>query len=104
VEAAEVLTRVETAGAAFIQGMAYVKARSYRDGARAFQTALDRDPDYPQAAENLAVAQEILEYIERVQEQSDTGEEEDADDVVFDNEDDRGTETQMEVPQEARAS
>jgi Ca-activated chloride channel family protein len=99
-EAAEVLIRVETAEAAFIQGMAYVKSRSYRDGARAFQTALDRDPNYPQAAGNLAVAQEIVAYIERVQEQSDTGQEEEADDVVFDNEDDRGTETQMEVPQE----
>jgi Ca-activated chloride channel homolog len=102
-QASEVLTRVETAEAAFIQGMAYVKSRAYRDGARAFQTALERDPNYPQAAENLAVAQEIVAYIERVQEQSDTGQEEDADDVVFDNEDDRGTETQMEVPQEEGA-
>ena len=101
--AAQVLSRVDTAEAAFIQGMADIKSRSYRDGVRAFEMALERDPDYPNAAENLAVAREIVDYIERVQEQSDTGEEEGADDVVFDNENDRGAETQMEVPQEAGA-
>lgn len=99
-EAAEVLTRVETAEAAFIQGMAFIKSRSYRDGVGAFRTALERDADYPHAAENLAVAQQIVAYIERVQEQSDTGQDEGADDVVLDNEDDRGSETQMETPRE----
>jgi Ca-activated chloride channel homolog len=101
-EAAEVLTRVETAQAAFIQGLAHIKSRSYRDGVRAFQTALDRDPSYPEAAENLAVAKAIVDYVERVREQSDTGEEsgEGADDVVLDNESDRGAETRTEAPQE----
>ncbi len=97
--AVEVLDRVETAEAAFIQGMAYIKSRGYRDGVRAFETAVERDPDYPDAAENLAVAREIVAYIERVQEQSDTGQDEE-DDVVFDNEDDRGAETPMDVSQE----
>ena len=101
-EAVEVLDRVETAEAAFIQGMAHIKSRSYRDGVRAFQTALDGDPDYPNAAENLAVAREIVDYVETAREQSDTGEERGigADDVVFDNEAARGAETEMEVPQE----
>ncbi len=100
--AVEVLERVETAQASFIQGMALIKSRSYRDGVRAFEEALQRDPDYPGAAENLAVAREIVDYVERVREQSDTGEEAGigADEVVFDNEAARGQDTEMEVPQE----
>jgi len=101
-EATEVLTRVETAEAAFIQGMAFIKSRSYRDGVRAFEAALARDPSYPGAAENLAVARAIVDYVERAREQSDTGEEQGigADEVVLDNEANRGVETEMEVPEE----
>jgi Ca-activated chloride channel family protein len=100
--AIETLDRVETAEAAFIQGMAHLKSRGYRDGVRAFETALRRDPQYPKAAENLAVARQIVEYVERAREQSDTGEEAGigADDVVFDNEANRGADTQIEVPKD----
>lgn len=105
-EAAAVLERVETAEAAFIQGMALIKSRSYRDGVRAFQTVLARDPDYPDASRNLAVAQEILAYIERVREQSDTGEDRGvgADDVVLDNEAGRGADTEIEPPAQAEGA
>lgn len=101
-EAVAVLDRVETAQAAFIQGMAHIKSRSYRDGVRAFEAALERDPDYPQAAENLKTARDIVTYIERVREESDTGEESGigADEVVFDNESERGAETTMEAQQD----
>ncbi len=104
-EAVEVLSRVETAQAAFIQGIAAVRNRAYRDGVRAFETALARDPDYPGAAENLALAQEIVDYVETAREQSDTGEEAGigADDVVFDNEEARGADTQIDAPQEEGA-
>jgi len=100
--AAEVLARVETAQAAMLQGMAHIKSRGYRDGVRAFETAVKRDPDYPGAAENLAVAREIVDYVERVREQSDTGEEQGigADKVVFDNEANRGAETQIDAQPE----
>ncbi len=100
--AIEVLDRVETAEASYIQGMAQIRSRGYRDGVRAFETTLERDPDYPHAEDNLAVAREIVDYIERVREQSDTGEHtgEGADDVVFDNEANRGADTDMKVPQE----
>ena len=100
--AIEVLDRVETAEAAYIQGMAHIKSRGYRDGVRAFETTLKRDPDYPHAEDNLTVAREIVDYIERVREQSDTGEEQGigADDVVFDNEANRGADTDMAVPRE----
>ncbi|MCW3782012.1 vWA domain-containing protein [Defluviimonas salinarum] len=100
--AVEVLARVETADAAFIKGMAHMKSRGYRDGVRAFETALARDPDHAAAAENLAVAKEIVDYVERVREQSDTGEEQGigADEVVFDNESGRGAETEIEATEE----
>jgi Ca-activated chloride channel family protein len=102
-DAASVLDRVETVEAAFIQGMAQLKSRAYRDGVRAFETALARDPDYPGAADNLATAQEIVAYVERVREQSDTGEDSGigADEVVFDNEANRGAETEMQVTEQA---
>jgi Ca-activated chloride channel family protein len=98
----EVLGRIGTVQSAFIQGMAHIKSRGYRDAVRAFETAMELDPSYPGVVENLAVAREIVDYIERVREQSDTGEEAGigADDVVFDNEAGRGTETQIEVAQE----
>lgn len=101
-EAVAVLDRVETAQSAFIQGMAHIKFRQYRDGVRSFETALARDPDYPGAAENLEVARRIVTFVEDAREASDTGEEAGigADDVVFDNEANRGVETQMEVPEE----
>ncbi len=101
-EAVETLSRVETAQAAFVQGIAAIRNRAYRDGVRAFETALTRDPDYPGAAENLAKAKEIVAYVESAREQSDTGEDTGigADDVVFDNEAGRGADTQMEVAQE----
>jgi Ca-activated chloride channel family protein len=96
--ATEMLARLETPEASFLQGIAYIRNRQYREGIEAFQTTLERDPDFPGAAENLATAQEILDYIETTREQSDTGEDtgEGADDVVFDNKDARGADTQVE--------
>lgn len=60
---------------------------------------MKRDPDYPGAAENLATAQEIVAYVETARAQSDTGEERGigADDVVLDNEANRGAETDMDA-------
>ncbi|GAB5377352.1 MAG: VWA domain-containing protein [Acuticoccus sp.] len=101
-DAVEVLDRLDTAEASFIQGLAHIKSRSYRDGVRSFETTLERDPDYPGAAENLAQAKVIVDYIEGLREASDTGEDTGigADEVVFDNEANRGVETQMETEDE----
>ena len=101
-KAVEVLATVETAQAAFTQGLAHIRNRQYRDGVRAFETALTRDPDYPGAAENLATAQEIVAFMEDLQEQSDTGEQGGigADETVFDNESQRGADTEIRAPQE----
>lgn len=99
-EAAEVFGGLETAEAAFAQGMAQIKGRQYRPAVASFQTALQRRPDYPEAARNLEVAQAIVEFVETTREQSDTGEEAGigADEVVFDNEASRGAETQIDAP------
>lgn len=104
-EAVEVLNRVETAQAASIQGLAHIKSRGYRNGVRAFEMALLRDPNYPGAAENLAVAKQMVIYVEDLRVQSDTGEQPDLrpDDIVFDNEENRGLETQIEVPEDEGA-
>ena len=95
-EAITVLDRVDTAQAAFIQGMAHIKSRTYRDGVRSFETVLERDPDYPGAAENLQTAKRIVAYVEGVQAAEDTGEEMGigADEEVYDNESGMGEETQ----------
>ncbi|MEM7074609.1 MAG: VWA domain-containing protein [Pseudomonadota bacterium] len=94
-DAVDVLGRLDSADAAFVQGHAHIRNRQYRDGVRAFETTLARDPDYPGAAENLETAQQIVTYVEDAREASDTGEETGigADDVVFDNEADKGAET-----------
>ena len=95
-DAVIVLDRVETAQAAFIQGMANIKKQSYRDGVRSFETVLARDPDYPGAAENLETAKKIVEFVEGQQVASDTGEDRGigADDEVYDNESGQGQETE----------
>ena len=91
VEAAEVFARLNTPQAAFAQGVAYIKGREYRQGIEAFERALERDPDYAEAAANLEIARAILAYLERVREQSDTGGSLGADEIRFDKESEGGT-------------
>lgn len=103
--AAEVLASIDTAQAAFAQGMAHMRSRGYRPAIAAFEKALERQPDFPEAQHNLDLAIYILDYVESAREASDTGEDTGigADDVVFDNDDARGTETQVEAPSEDAA-
>jgi Ca-activated chloride channel family protein len=97
-EAAEAYSFIETSAAANAEGIALLRNRKYRDGIRAFEKALERDPDDVVAQANLQVAKAIVEYVESAQLESDTGEETGigADDVVFDNETGQGEETQIE--------
>jgi len=101
-QAIAIFVRLDTAEAAFAQGMAEIKSRQYRPAVRSFETALERRPDFPEAARNRDVALAIVEYVETTREQSDTGEESGigADDVVFDNEAARGTESRIEASKE----
>ena len=103
-EAARVFARLSSAEAAFARGVAHVKGREYRDGITAFEAALKKDSDHAAAARNLEIARAILAYIERVREESDTGEESGigADDVVFDNESSRGAETEITASEQMK--
>ncbi|MGV6848016.1 MAG: VWA domain-containing protein [Marinibacterium sp.] len=104
-EAITILSGLDTAEATFTQGLAEIKSRKYRPATRSFRTALDRRPDYPEAARNLDISMAIVAYVETAQEQSDTGEDRGigADDIVFDNESQRGAQTRIEAPKEDEA-
>lgn len=95
--AAQTYDRLDTPEAAFAKGMALMRSRAYRDSIATFEETLALDPDFPGAAGNLATARQILDYIETEREQSDTGEDRGigADDVVYDNEAERGEETRI---------
>ena len=94
-EAAELYAWQPSSQAAFGEGMALIKSRSYRGAIAAFEKALERDPGNEAAAHNLELAKYILDYVETTREQSDTGEERGigADEIIYDNEAARGTET-----------
>lgn len=96
-EAAASFSRVGTARGFFNRGNAHMKAFEYRQAIAAYELAVAEDPDWLEAAENLALARYTLDYIERSREQSDTGEERGigADDVVYDNTSERGAETEV---------
>ncbi|WP_170455346.1 VWA domain-containing protein [Ruegeria arenilitoris] len=98
-EASETFAQLSTPEAAFAEGMARIRNREYRPAIAAFETALERRPDWPEAAYNLAVAKAILAEVESTREQSDTGEEAGigADDVVFDNEAGLGADTTQQA-------
>jgi Ca-activated chloride channel family protein len=102
VEAGEVFARLDSPEAAFAEGLARIRNREYRPAIAAYETALVRRPDYPEAETNLEIAKAILKYVEDTREASDTGEESGlgADDVVFDNEGARGVETRIEGPED----
>jgi len=103
-EAIAIFQRLDTAEAAFAQGMAQIKSRQYRPAVRSFEAALIRRPDFPEARRNLEVAEAIVVYVERTREQTDTGESGiGADEIVFDNESARGADTQIEAPRESEA-
>lgn len=96
-EAVAALAPSDSADAAFTQGLALIHNRQYREAVAAFETTLARDPGYPDGEKNLALAKRIFDDVEETREQSDTGEDrgEGADDVVFDNEAQRGVETTL---------
>lgn len=103
--AAEAYARIGTADGANAEGIALLKNRKYRDGVRAFEKALERDPTNEVAAENLEIAKAIVAYVESTQEQSAVGDNgERPDDTVFDNESGLGEETEIAAGEEDAAS
>ena len=102
-EAAATFAALDTPEAAFSEGVARIRNREYRPAIAAFETALERRPDWPEAQHNLEVSRAILEYVETTREQSDTGEDTGigADGTVFDNEAGRGEGTTIAAQSDA---
>jgi len=100
-DSAAAFGRMATAEGFYNRGNAFMKARDYGKAIVAYQQAVADAPDWVEARENLDLATYTLEYIERVREQSDTGDESElgADDYVFDNTRERGKE--MEITRES---
>ena len=92
IEAAASFGRLPTAVGFYNRGNAFLKGREYGKAITAFEQAVNDEPDWQTAAENLRLSRYILSYIEGTREQSDTGDETElgADDVVFDNTEERG--------------
>jgi Ca-activated chloride channel family protein len=96
-ESAAAFGRIATAEGFYNRGNAFMKAGSYGKAIVAYEQAVAEAPDWVEARENLELATYTLEYIERVREQSDTGDESElsADDYVFDNTKERGLEVEI---------
>jgi Ca-activated chloride channel family protein len=96
-ESAAAFGRIPTAIGFYNRGNAFMKARDYGKAIVAYEQAVAEAPDWVEARENFKLATYTLEYIERVREQSDTGDESElgADDYVFDNTKDRGLEVEI---------
>jgi len=94
IEAASTFGRIPTPEGFYNRGNAFMKGREYRKAITAYQQAVSEAPDWAEATENLELARYVLDYIERTREQGDTGDETElgADDVVFDNKEERGKE------------
>ena len=96
-ESATAFGRIPTAEGFYNRGNAFMKARDYGKAIVAYEQAVADAPDWIEAVENLRLASYTLEYIERVREQTDTGDESElsADDYVFDNTKERGVEVEI---------
>jgi len=104
-ESAQIFATMDSPEAALAEGMALIRSRQYRPAIAVFETALARRPNYPEAQNDLEIARAVLEFVETTREQSDTGEDTGigADDVVFDNEANRGADSSIVVPKEDTA-
>jgi Ca-activated chloride channel family protein len=93
-EAAQMFARVSTAQGFYNMGNSYIKGREYYPAVEAFRQAVAQEPDFAAAQHNLEVAEYIVGYLNRLREQSDTGDESElgADEFKFDNKTDKGTE------------
>ena len=85
-----------TAAAFFNRGNALMKAFDYRSAVASFEQAVAEAPAWTEAKDNLALARHTLDYIEGAREESGTGGQLGADDVVFDAGSERGERVQVD--------
>lgn len=100
-EAADAFGRLPTAVGLFNRGDALVKGREYVQAIPTFEQAVAEDPEWPEAAENLALSRYILDYLIRIRGESGTDsdgslDELGADGYKFDNTADTGDEIQID--------
>ncbi|MEM1142898.1 MAG: tetratricopeptide repeat protein [Pseudomonadota bacterium] len=97
IEASDAYALSQRAESFFNRGNAYLRAFEYRKAIINYELAVEESPQWTEARENLALARYTLDYIERTREQSDTGEEGGigADEVVYDNDSNRGAQTEI---------
>lgn len=105
IDAAATFGRIDSAVGFFNRGNAFLRGREYRKAITAYETAVADAPDWVEAQENLDLARYTLDYIERSREQGDTGEERGigADEIVYDNESKRGSDTEVTPETAVRA-
>lgn len=96
-EAVAAFGRIPSAEGFYNRGNAFMKSREYGKAIVAFKQAVSEAPDWLEARENYELAVYTLDYIERVREASDTGEESGigADEIVYDNTSERGAEMEI---------
>jgi Ca-activated chloride channel family protein len=96
-ESADSFGRMASAEGFYNRGNAFMRAREYRKAIASYEQAVADRPDWIEAQENLELARYTVDYVERSREQGDTGEQSGigADDVVYDNEGERGTDTEV---------
>lgn len=93
-EAAEAFGRTPTSVGFYNRGNAFLKGREYAKAITAYEQAVAEEPEWAEAAENLELSRYTLDYIERVREESDTGDESElgADEYKYDKQKEGGTE------------
>jgi Ca-activated chloride channel family protein len=96
-EAAESFVRMANAEGFFNRGNAFMRGREYRKAVTSYEQAVADAPVWVEAQENLELARYTIDYIERSREQGDTGEKSGigADEVVYDNDSERGSDTEV---------
>lgn len=93
-DAAASFGRTPNAESFYNRGNAFMRSREYGKAITAYELAVAEKPEWVEASDNLALSRYVLEYIEGAREQGDTGDETElgADDIVFDNKQERGKE------------
>ncbi|NRH28363.1 VWA domain-containing protein [Pseudomonas sp. MS19] len=87
------LAPVDTAFGLFYLGNSYVKLRRFPEAINAFEQALERQPDFPEARDNLALAKALQKDYEAQQEASPPSLK--PDEIKFDKKSDNGKEAEQ---------
>ncbi len=93
-ESANSFGRVPTAEAFYNRGNSLMKSADYGKAIVAYEQAVLEAPQWSEAADNLRLAKYVLDYIEQLREDTDTGDDKElgADEIKFDKTGEKGRE------------